>query len=58
MAASSLHARGLSDREVVEVPGHSDVRVTMNIYTHLFDESRRGAAESMDRWREKREKSS
>ena len=37
----------------MEILGHSDVRITINVYTHLFDESRRGAAESMDRWREK-----
>ena len=35
----------------MEILAHSDVRLTMNVYTHLFDESRRGAGESMDRWR-------
>lgn len=47
-AASMLHSKGLSDREIMEVLGHSDVRVTMNIYTHIFDEGRRRAADKMD----------
>ena len=47
-AASLLHAQRLSDRAIMEVLGHSDVRVTMNIYTHVFDEGRREAAQRMD----------
>jgi len=47
-AASLLHAQGLSSREIMEVLGHSDVRITLNTYTHVFDENRRRAAEHMD----------
>jgi len=47
-AASLLHAQGLSSREIMEVLGHSDVRITLNTYTHVFDENRRRAAERMD----------
>ena len=28
--------------------GHSDVRITLNTYTHAFDENRRRDAERMD----------
>ena len=47
-AASLLHAQGLSSREIMDVLGHSDVRITLNTYTHVFDENRRRAAERMD----------
>jgi integrase len=47
-AASLLHAQGSSPREIMEVLGHSDVRITMNTYTHIFDEGRRRAADQMD----------
>ena len=47
-AASLLHAQGLSPRELMEMLGHSDVRITLNTYTHVFDENRRRAAERMD----------
>lgn len=32
----------------MEVLGHSDLRITRNAYTHVFDEIRRAAAERMD----------
>jgi integrase len=47
-AASLLHAAGITDREIMAVLGHSDVRVTMNTYTHLFADQRRRAADRMD----------
>ena len=47
-AASLLHAQGLSAREIADVLGHSDVRVTLDVYTHTFDEQKRRAADRMD----------
>jgi integrase len=32
----------------METLGHSDIRVTMNTYTHLFEERRRETADRMD----------
>ena len=47
-AASFLHAQGLSPCALMEMVGHSDVRITLNTYTDVFDENRRRAAERMD----------
>ena len=47
-AASLLHERRLSAREMLDQPGHPDVRITLDIYTHVFDESRCRAADRMD----------
>ncbi len=37
-AATVLHAQGASAKDVQETLGHSDVKVTLNTYTHLFEE--------------------
>ncbi len=33
----------------MEVLGHSDIHITQNIYTHVFDDAKRQAADAMDR---------
>ncbi len=47
--ASLLAAQGVPARVVMEILGHSDIRVTQNIYTHVFDDAKRQAADAMDR---------
>ena len=47
-AESLLHAQGASARDVMETLGHSDVRVTLNVYTHLFEERKHAIAARMD----------
>ncbi|MDQ4093515.1 MAG: hypothetical protein M3143_08970 [Actinomycetota bacterium] len=39
---------GHADREVMELLGHSSTNITMNIYTHVLDESKRRLAARMD----------
>lgn len=46
--ASLLAAQGLSPDEVRRLLGHSDIRLTLNTYTHQFPEMRRRAADAMD----------
>lgn len=45
--ASLMHAAGRSAKEVKEQLGHSTIAMTLDTYTHLFDESRDEAAEAM-----------
>lgn len=33
----------------MEIAGHSDIRLTQNIYTHVYDEAKQQAADVMDR---------
>lgn len=47
--ASLLFAAGVAPRTVMEILGHSQIAVTMNVYTHVSDESRREAMSHMDR---------
>ncbi|HET8631551.1 MAG TPA: site-specific integrase, partial [Thermomicrobiales bacterium] len=46
---SLLAAQGVSDRVAMEIAGHSQISLTKNIYTHVYDEAKRQAAEAMDR---------
>jgi integrase len=46
--ASLLLLDGASDREVMELLGHSSTNITMNIYAHVLDESKRRLAARMD----------
>ncbi len=46
--ASLLLAQGVSFKVIQEILGHSDIRVTMNLYAHLYPEARRDAADKMD----------
>ncbi len=45
---SILEAQGVSDRVRMEIAGHSDIRLTQNRYTHVYDESKRKAIGVMD----------
>ncbi|WP_435243536.1 site-specific integrase [Streptomyces cucumeris] len=47
--ASLLFAAGVAPRVVMEILGHSQIAVTMNVYTHVNDDSRREAMGHMDR---------
>ena len=47
--ASLLAAQGVPARVAMEVLGHSDIRITQNIYTHVFDEARHEATDAIDR---------
>jgi integrase len=47
--ASLLAAQGIPARVAMEILGHSDIRLTQNIYTHIFDEAKQHAADAMDR---------
>ena len=47
--ASLLAAQGVPARVAMEILGHSDIRITQNIYTHVFDEAKQQAADAMDR---------
>jgi integrase len=47
--ASLLASQGVSQRVAMEILGHSDIRLTQNIYTHVYDPSKREAVDAMDR---------
>ncbi|MDI5971413.1 site-specific integrase [Streptomyces sp. SL13] len=47
--ASLLFAAGVAPRTVMEILGHSQIAVTMNVYTHVSDDNRREAMSHMDR---------
>ena len=46
--ASLLAAQGVPARIAMELLGHSDIRLTQNIYTHVLDEATRQAVDVMD----------
>jgi len=46
--ATLLLAQGVGPRVVMDVLGHSNISLTMNLYAHVLPESRRLAAETMD----------
>lgn len=47
--ASMLAAHGVPARVAMDILGHSDIRLTQNIYTHVFDEAKQQAADVVDR---------
>jgi len=47
--ASMLAANGVPARVAMDVLGHANITTTQNIYTHVFDDAKRQAAEVMDR---------
>ena len=47
--ASILLAQGVPVRDVAEILGHSDVRLTLNTYAHVIQVGRSRAAGVMDR---------
>jgi integrase len=46
--ASLLIAQGVHPRVVMEVLGHSQIGITMNLYSHVLPEAQRQAAAQMD----------
>ncbi|MDX2393434.1 site-specific integrase [Streptomyces sp. DK15] len=52
--ATLLFAAGVAPRVVMEILGHSQIAVTMNIYTHVADSGRREAMGHMDRLLQRR----
>ncbi|MER7664850.1 site-specific integrase [Streptomyces sp. NPDC096193] len=54
--ATLLFAAGVPARVVMEILGHSQIAVTMNIYTHVSDDNRREAMGHMDRLLQRRRK--
>lgn len=46
---SLLAAQGIPARVAMAIAGHSDIRLTQNVYTHVYDEAKRQAADAMDR---------
>ena len=46
---SLLAARGIPARMAMEIAGHSDIRLTQNVYTHVYDDAKRQVADAMDR---------
>lgn len=47
--ASILAANGVPARVAMEILGHSNIATTQNIYTHVYEDSKREAADVMDR---------
>ena len=46
---SLLAAQGIPARMAMEIAGHLDIRLTQNVYTHVYDEAKQQAADVMDR---------
>jgi integrase len=46
-AASLLAAQGVPLKDVSELLGHSSVRITADVYQHLFEPARREVADKM-----------
>ncbi|KWW98988.1 putative integrase [Carbonactinospora thermoautotrophica] len=47
--ATLLAAQGVQPRVIMEILGHSQIGVTMNVYTHVVQDSQREALAHMDR---------
>ena len=47
-AASVLLTQGVRDRVVMEILGHSQISVTLNIYAHVAPEATREAAARLE----------
>ena len=45
---SLLAAQGVPARAAMEFAGHSDIRLTQNVYTHVYDDAKQQAADAMD----------
>jgi integrase len=45
---SLLGAQGVPLKVIADIVGHSDVRLTQNVYQHVYQEARRDAADKMD----------
>jgi integrase len=44
-----LAANGVPVRVAMDVLGHANITTTQNVYTHVFDNAKRQAAEVMER---------
>jgi integrase len=51
--ATLLAAQGVAARVAMEILGHANINTTLNIYTHVLDESKRQAMAAMDSMFEK-----
>jgi integrase len=47
--ASALLAQGVHPRDVMEALGHSQIALTMEVYSHVIPELERDAADRIDR---------
>ena len=47
--ASLLAAQGVPVRVAMDILGHTNIATTQNIYTHVFDDAKRQAADAMDK---------
>jgi integrase len=45
---SLLRAQGVADKVIAEILGHSDIRLTQNVYQHVYSEAKRAAADTMN----------
>jgi integrase len=54
--ATLLTAAGVAPRVVMEILGHSQIAVTMNVYTHVVQDTQREAVSHMDRLLKRRAK--
>jgi integrase len=45
---SLLGAQGVPLKVIAEIVGHSDIRLTQNVYQHVYSEAKRAAADTMD----------
>jgi integrase len=45
---SLLGAQGVPLKVIAEIVGHSDIRLTQNLYQHVYQEARHDAALKMD----------
>jgi integrase len=52
--ATLLTAAGVAPRVVMEILGHSQIAVTMNVYTHVVQDTQREAVSHMDRMLKRR----
>ena len=55
--ATLLTAAGVAPRVVMEILGHSQIAVTMNVYTHVVQDTQREAVSHMDRLLRRRPRS-
>ncbi len=46
---SLLAAQGIPARMAMEIAGHSNIRLTQNVYMHVYDEAKREVADVVDR---------
>lgn len=47
--ATLLTAAGVAPRVVMEILGHSQISITMDVYTHVVQDTQREAMSHMDR---------